>query len=242
MMRDHELIEELIVARALDGIDPADERTLEHEQAAHGADCLECRRLEREYAEVAGKLAFAVAPEALRPELEDEIVGLATGSVARLEPPGGREPSIDGAQRRRGGGVLRPLVAIAAAFVLFVGGWAVGSLTSGDDATVPPGARVVAFEGANGKLAVAYRPGQPGVYLLGSGLEAPPAGKVYEVWMIQDGKPVPGACVTPSADGSLFAFADANVATSQAMAVTVESASCPSAPTTDPVFTAAITA
>jgi len=157
MMRDHELIEELIVARALDGIDPADERTLEHEQAAHGADCLECRRLEREYAEVAGKLAFAVAPEALRPELEDEIVGLATGSVARLEPPGGREPSIDGAQRRRGGGVLRPLVAIAAAFVLFVGGWAVGSLTSGDDATVPPGARVVAFEGANGKLAVAYR-------------------------------------------------------------------------------------
>jgi anti-sigma-K factor RskA len=241
MMRDHELIEELIVARALDGLDPDDERTLEREQAAHGADCVECRRLERDYAEVAGRLAFAVAPEPVRPELEDEIVGLATGSIARLERAGVRAPA-DGVRRRARGVVLRPLIAIAAAFVLFIGGWAIGSLTSGGDANVPAGARVVAFEGADGKLAVAYRPGEAGVYLLGSGLEAPPTGKVYEVWMIQDGTPVPGACVRPSPDGSLFAFADADVGSTQAMAVTIESSSCPSAPTSEPVFTAAITA
>jgi hypothetical protein len=139
--------------------------------------------------------------------------------------------------------VLRPLVAAAAAIVVFVGGWAVGSLTSDDAPAVPAGARVVAFEGeGGGTLAVAYRPGEEGVYLLGSGLATPPEGSVYEVWMIRDGTPIPGPCVRPEADGSLFAFADAELGTTQTMAVTVESAECPAAPTTEPVFTATITA
>lgn len=237
MIRDHERLEELIAVRSLGGLDTDDERVYAQERAAHGADCAECLRLEAEYGEVAGRLPFSLDPEPVGDELEERVVGLATGSVAILEPGAGPK-----ARPRRGGVVLRPLVAVAAAFVLFVGGLAVGSVTS-DDGTIPSDARVVAFEGAGGgTLAVAYRPGEEGVYLLGSGLEAPPEGQVYEVWMIEDGTPTPGPCVRPSDDGSLFAFAPAEIGTTDTMAVTVESAACPTAPTTEPVFTATLTA
>jgi hypothetical protein len=251
MMADHERLEELIVARALGGLDPDDEREYERQRAEHGADCAECRRLEAEYADVAGRLAFTLDPEPVSRELEDRVVALATNpaTVTVPEAPATSATSDDLAQRRaeserRGGGSLaRTFVAIAAAFVLFVGGWAIGSATSGGDPSIPADARVVAFEGTDtgdATLSVAYTPGEPGVYVLGSGLPEPSGDEVYEVWMIQDGQPVPGPCLRPEADGSLFAFADAELGTTEAMAVTVESSSCPSAPTSDPVFTATI--
>jgi hypothetical protein len=243
VIRDHERLEELIAVRALGGLDPDDERAYEQERAAHGADCVECRRLETEYGEVAGRIAFSLDPEPASPELEDRVVGLATGSVAVLERVTPRQAARARRRFSAGGVVLRPLVAAAAAVVVFVGGWAAGSLTSDETPPVPSDARVVAFEGeGGGTLAVAYRPGEAGVYLLGSGLDTPPEGRVYEVWMIRDGTPIPGPCVTPQPDGSLFAFADAELGTTETMAVTVERASCPTAPTTDPVFTATITA
>jgi hypothetical protein len=247
MMADHEHLEELIVARALGGLDPEDERAYERERAEHGADCAECRRLEAEYADVAGRLAFTLDPEPVSPDLEDRVVALATASATVPDaPPPSQNDEL--AQRRtergrRGGSLARTLVAIAAAFVLFVGGWAIGSATSGGEPSIPADARVVAFEGADtgdATLSVAYTPGEPGVYVLGSDLPAPADDQVYEVWMIQDGQPVPGPCLRPEADGSLFAFADADLGTTEAMAITVESSSCPSAPTSDPVFTAEI--
>ena len=251
MMAEHERLEELIVARALGGLDPEDERAYERERAEHGPDCAECRRLEAEYGDVAGRLAFALEPEPVSRDLEDRTVVLATGertdAVAILEPEGDEVSERRAMRERRPSGViLRPLVAVAAAFVLFVGGWAIGSsMSDGDEGGVPADARVVAFEGTQpdvGTLSVAYTPGEPGVYVLGSGLPQPADGEVYELWMIQDGEPVSGACVVPEADGSLFAFADAELGTTEAMAVTVESSSCPAAPTSEPVFTAAITA
>jgi anti-sigma-K factor RskA len=101
---------------------------------------------------------------------------------------------------------------------------------------------VVTFQGEGGSLAVAYRPGEPGVYIFGSDLPAPPQGKVYEVWMIDEDTPVPGPCLTPRADGSLFTYVEAELGTTETMAVTVEPSSCPSAPTGEPILTADLTA
>jgi anti-sigma-K factor RskA len=233
-MSDHELIEELISVRALGGLDADDEAELRRAMAAHGAACAECRRLEREYGEIAGRLAFALDPVPIRTGLEDQVVAATTGERALPPSPGGPERS--GAPRWW----ARPLVAVAAAVVLFAAGIGVGALVNGG-AEVPQGARVVAFEGeGGGRLAVAYRPGGEGVYLLGSGLEALPEGSVYAVWMLEDGTPVPATCFSPSADGSVFTFVDASLGTSEAMAVTVEPSSCPSAPTTAPILTAQI--
>jgi anti-sigma-K factor RskA len=244
MMADHEHLEELIAADTLGGLDVGERRELERQRAAHGADCVECRRLEDEYGEVAGRLAFAVDPIPLREGFEDEVVAATTDPRPALERVVDLRSRRRDTPRPRSTGFLRPLAAVAAAIVLFVGGWAVGVGTSGSDpGSIPSDARVVAFQGnGHGTLALAYRPGEKGVYLLGSGLEAPPSGDVYEVWMIRDKTPVSGACVRPSPDGSLFAFTDAALGTTETMAVTVESSSCPSAPTSEPVFTASIRA
>jgi hypothetical protein len=232
-MWDHERIEELISARALGGLEPDEGATLASLMEEHGPDCAECARLQAESAEVAGRLAFALDPAPVRPGLEDETVGLALGSS---------EPAPVPTRRRRARLRLRPLVAAAAALVLFAGGWVLGATLS-EEPGVPSNATVVAFEGepGSGTLSVAYTPGEAGAYLLGSDLPAPPEGRVYELWMIQDGAPVAGPCLVPSADGSLFAFVDAELAATDVMAVTVEPSTCSTAPTTDPVYIAEIT-
>jgi hypothetical protein len=238
-MRDHGWIEELIVVRSLGGLDPEDEHELHREMVEHGAECSECRRLEVEYLgyeEAAGRLAFALDPVPVRDGLEDQVVA-STAAEKRTRVVTPRERR----RERRGtapGPVLRPLVAVAASLVLFAVGWAAGALTSGDDLSVPPDARVVQFEGEGGAtLALAYRPGDRGVYLVGS-LDPRPGDETYELWTFRGDTPVRGGCFRPGTDGSVFEFLDAEIEPTPLMAVTVESASCPSAPTTDPILIA----
>ncbi|MGH2673382.1 MAG: anti-sigma factor domain-containing protein [Actinomycetota bacterium] len=238
-MRDHGWIEELIVVRSLGGLDPDDEHELHREMLEHGAECSECRRLEAEYPgyeEAAGRLAFALDPVPVREGLEDQVVASALGG----QPMTLATPRRLRRERRQPSQVLRPLVAVAASLVLFAIGWAAGALTSGDDVSVLPGARVVQFEGEGGAtLALAYRPGDRGVYLVGS-LDPRPGDETYELWTFRGDTPVRGGCFRPGADGSVFEFLDAEIEPTPLMAVTVESASCPSAPTTDPILIAQV--
>ncbi len=98
--------------------------------------------------------------------------------------------------------------------------------------------QIVRFEGTvEGDLAVAYTPGQAGAVFWGSGMATPDDGQVYEIWMIADGTPVSGGCVVPH-DGTVAVAVQADVGTSESMAVTLEDPDCPAAPTTPPVFQA----
>ena len=237
-MRDHGWIEELFAVRSLGGLDPQDEQELHREMVEHGAECSECRRLEAEYAgyeDAAGRLAFALDPVPVPEGLEDRVVASAIRDepiVSVVSPAERREP------KAARGSLLRPLVAVAASIVLLAVGWAAGSLTSGDDIAIPPDARVVVFEGeGDATLALAFRPGDRGVYLVGS-LDRQPGDRAYELWTFRGETPVPGGCFRPGADGSVFEFLDAEIEPTPLMAVTVESASCPSAPTTDPILIA----
>ena len=248
-MRDHERIEELISIRSLGGLDLEDRSLLERLMEEHGEWYQECRLLQDEYAEVAGRLAFGLAPAELREGFEDEVVSLATGAAsprgaAAARAGSGPRPSAslddrrDGRTRRRGApGAWKGLVAAAAAVALFAGGWIARDV-------IAPGrpdladARVVAFSGERGELAIAYRPGEEGAYLVGSDLPAAGPGRVLEVWMIRGDQIVQGLCLTPSDDGSLATFVDADLGSTSAMAVTVEPDSCPSKPSTDPILTA----
>ncbi len=235
-MNDHGLIEELAWARALGGLDPEDAAVLEAELASHD-DCAECRRLVAEAEEVAGRLAFALDPVRVPVGFEDRVI-----AARRAQ---GVAPMPSDHPRRRGSAAVRawarPLVAAAAAVVLFVGGWVTSDVLGGTAGEVPAGTRVVTFEGQEpGSLSVAFRPGEPGVYLLGSGLATLPEGKAYELWMLRDGSPVPASCFRPSADGSLFSFVDADVGSADTMAVTIEPSACSTQPTTSPILTAKI--
>jgi anti-sigma-K factor RskA len=230
--RDHQGIEELLSASVLGALGPEEQAALEQEMSSHGPRCPECMELRRDYGEVAGRLAFALEPVAVRPGLVDEIVQLARGAMTA--------EVVQIPARRNRSRVWRGFVAVAAAFVLFAGGWLARDL-SGGKKTVPLPSRVVSFQGTGGNLSVAFDPGTRGVYLLGSDLAAPPSGKVYEVWKIEGGTPVRGACFRPTGNGSLFRFLDTDISTTQVMAVTVEPATCSSAPTSEPFLTADIT-
>src|SRR2546422_11542342 len=73
MMRDHTLIEELLAVQALEGLDGGDVALLESRRNEHG-DCAECRSLEDEFNEIAGRLGFALDPEPIDPRMADEIL------------------------------------------------------------------------------------------------------------------------------------------------------------------------
>ena len=239
--RDHALIEELLSVDALDGLDDADRALLDRERTAHGA-CEECATLEAELSEVAGRLGLSLEPVSVRAGMVDDILGTAGRPGISSESPGepGRLETVPVDLERRGrraGPPWRGLVAVAAAFVLFAGGWLVHDATSSGGGELA-GARFVRFEGEAGTLAIAYEPGRSGVLLFGSDLPDPGEDRVYEIWMIAgEDPPVSGGCLRPD-DGRILIFVDADVATADLMAVTVEPASCPSAPTTDPVLTA----
>jgi anti-sigma-K factor RskA len=232
--RDHAVIEELLSVDALGGLDDADRGLLDRERSAHGA-CEECARLESEFNEVAGRLGLSLEPVAIRAGMADDIL---QAPVAGERADGAPTPARGGPQHRSG--AWRGLVAVAAAFV-FVCGWVVRSATDDSGAELAQ-SRFVEFtgEGAEGTLAMAYEPGQPGVVLFGSDLPDPGDGRVYEVWMIAgDDAPVSGGCLRPT-DGRILTFVDADLGNTDIMAVTVESDACPSAPTTDPVLTASL--
>lgn len=245
--RDHTLIEELLSVDALGGLDEADRALLDRERAAHGA-CRECARLETEFAEVAGRLGLALDPVEISDTMADDILRaagtkVATGALVVVPDRPGRaaaDPAPSDVAARRPGGAWRRLVAVAAAFALLAGGWILRDATAGDGGELAQ-ARLVHFTGASGTLAMAYGPGATGAVFFGSGLPDPSAGRVYEIWMIQgDQAPVSGGCVVPE-DGTILTFVRASIGAADTMAVTVESASCPSAPTTDPVLTASLT-
>jgi hypothetical protein len=77
----------------------------------------------------------------------------------------------------------------------------------------------------------------PGAAFWGHGLPDPGEGMTYEIWMIDDGTPIPGGCVTP-VDGRIAVFVNADVGTTEQMAVTVEPSACPPTPSGEPVLTA----
>jgi hypothetical protein len=216
MNRDHTVIEELLAVRALGGLDGDDVQLLERELASHG-DCAECRRLEAAYEETAGHLAFALDPAPVSTDAAAVI-------AAR---PGRNRPWL-------------VFATVAAALVLVLVAVAVlGPRTIG----VHPATQqtVVHFTGSAGELAMAYVPGQPGAILVGTGFDDPGPDKVYEVWMITGQTPTSGGCVRPH-DGSIATTVNGDVSGADLMAVTVEPASCPSQPTSQPVLTAPLTA
>ena len=234
MIRDHALIDELLAARALDGLDDHDAAVLERELATHG-DCDECRRLETQHAEVAGMLAFALDPRPVSDEMADRIVSQPGPAWARPTAPAAAAPP-DALAARRDARLVRWQAAfgVAAAVALVL---AIVLATRAGGPNVP-GSVVVAFDGAApGEVALTYTPGEAGALLWATGLPDPGPGNVYEVWMFEGDQPVRSACLTPD-DGAVAAYLDADLSSAELMAVTVESAACPDAPTTDPVYTA----
>jgi anti-sigma-K factor RskA len=224
-MRDHDRIEELLTLEVLGVIESEDAEALAQALEEHGLDCPKCAQLRRELGDVGGRLAFALDPVAVREEIREDILSAEPGKPPRL------------ARKWR-----TTLVAAAAVLVALgaVGGYLLAPRQQPDVEALArflsrPDVRVVRFEGSGGNLAAAVAPREG--FLFGSELPFPPEGRVYELWMIRGDTPVRGLCVEPR-EGIVVARWEGAVAASDVLAVTVESASCPSSPTTDPIYVA----
>jgi hypothetical protein len=226
MMRDHSLIEELLSAGVLGGLSPEDAELLKRERESHG-ECEECARLEAEYRETAGRIGFSLEP----------VAGPGPAPFPTLIPRAAPAVATSAAAAPWWKPVIAIAAALAVALVLLGGGWLLrGSRSS---AARTSGAQLVHFQGSSGNLAMAFVPGEAGAVFFGSQLPEPGPGKVYEVWTFQGQQPLRMTCLTTT-DGTVLEYSDSGVGSANQMAVTIESSSCPSAPTTKPVFLANI--
>jgi len=107
-----------------------------------------------------------------------------------------------------------------------------------------PAAKQLVFgEGAPKPRGRVFVNPKQGVLLLASNLTPAPAGKIYEMWIIpKGGKPLPAGLFQSQSDGSAMYLRKGavDVATTGAIAVTLEPEAGSQAPTTQPLIVAAL--
>jgi anti-sigma factor RsiW len=220
-MDDHELT----AAYALDALDGDDRERYE----THLATCDRCRAELQGFWRVSGALAHAAGGPAPPPELRERIL-----SAARAE-----RPNVVPFRPRRSG-ALATVAAAAAVALLAVGAWGVSVSRELDDAErelavlSDPEARTFAADGDAARLVVA-RDGDAALVV--RSLPPAPAGKDYEIWVLDGGTPRPaGLFERPG-----VALLTRPVEPGQAVAVTLERDGGVDAPTSDPLLTAETT-
>lgn len=243
--RPHDHIEELAAAAAIGGSEERNE--LVAAMAEHGSDCAECRRIVDGFDAVAARLALATEPVPVSGDEEEALTAVARqwsedvreGSAAVLTPVAerprwARRPSPP--VRHLGGRRISTRVAalaVAAVVALIAGAIGYSLAPNG-----PKDLRIAAFDTPGSEaVAVAYEPGTDRGWVVASGLDRPPSGRVYELWV----QPTPGAAMQPAGvfvprDGRVFQQVDLEPSF-VTLAVSVEPGPNGSrAPTTQPIL------
>lgn len=183
------------------------------------------------------------------------------GAAEAVEPPPGMRAAVlaQVAQTRQVPPIALPKpgastrlarwACVAAAFLLVLAlGAGVTALTFRDRANVAeaanqamtevladPGRQMMDADFAGGHATLVVSGDR--VVVLGTDVAAPPDGKAYQLWMLDDGNPIPSVTLTPTGEGTYWADTTGYRA-GQAMAVTVEPEGGSDQPTSDPLFVA----
>jgi anti-sigma-K factor RskA len=102
-----------------------------------------------------------------------------------------------------------------------------------------PATRSVTLRGQSGGMVLLYQPGGKAT-LIASNVGSPPSGKLFELWLIKDGRPQPVLTFKPER-GSVVLAVPINPATFRGVAVTIEEGLV-QAPTNEPVYAGSIEA
>jgi Anti-sigma-K factor rskA/Putative zinc-finger len=267
MTRDveHEQVQELLGAFALDAVDPDEARLVE----AHLADCPRCRAEVDAHIEVAGALGNTVdlAPGGLWDRIAQEIEGSERVPSDELTRPGftrlvARRDELASARVRRAGQGApwrqRALAAltVAAAIVALVFGLQLQSANNnlsstrsalaakGDAAAVTaalatPGHQLIAMRSAQGNEVAEFvlLPDGRG-YLVSSRMSTLPRDETYQLWGKIEGQPISLALLGNHPAHAGFTVASA---TPSSLLVTVEPAGGVTAPDRAPLATGVVT-
>ncbi|MEX2210550.1 MAG: anti-sigma factor [Gaiellaceae bacterium] len=217
-------LHELSAAYALDALDADDRRAFE----AHLGGCERCRNDLADFSYTAGLLAYGTPstapPASLRARVLDEV---------RRE----RQVVVP---LRRPRFVLGAATGLAAAAAVALAFWVVSLSGELDrsraalDVLADPAARSIELEGAAGRLVVDAE-GQAALVV--RDLAAAPAGKTYEVWVIQGDAPRRAGLFEGRAARDLVLL-DRPVPDDAVVAVTLEQDGGVDAPTGAPLFSA----
>ena len=242
-------LHQLTGAYALDAL-PDDERAAFEE---HLEDCASCQQEVAEFAATAGAMGAAVA-EPPPPHLKGEVMSII--ATTRQERPLPRIEDVGVPSRGAPVVTLRPrwldrvmLPAAAVLAILVIGlSFVVGNLNqrladleaSGDRvAEVVAAADLRTWEvaGPGGSTArVVFSPTRGEGFLLASGMDAAPAGSVYELWLIDDDGAHPAGLFDADDRGLVAHAITGDVLQAAAIGVTVEPAGGSPQPTSDPIM------
>lgn len=218
-------IHELSAAYALEALDADERRSFEE----HLRGCERCRADVAGFSETSALLAYgapaAEPPPTLRRRILDEV-----RSERRVVVPFRRPRLVFGA--------TAGLATAAAAAAIVLAVWA--SSLSGEldrsraalDVLGDPAARSVELQGAEGRLVVGAD-GQ--AVLVVRGLGAAPAGRTYEVWIIEGERPRPAGLFEEAREPI---FVDGTVSSGAVVAVTLEDEGGADRPTRKPLLSA----
>jgi len=218
-------IHKLSAAYALDALAPDERRSFEE----HLRECERCRADVAGFSETSALLAYgapaAEPPTGLRGRILDEV-----RRERRVVVPFRRPRLVLGA--------ASGLAAAAAAAAIALAIWA--SSLSGEldraraalDVLGDPAARSVELQGAEGRLVVDE---EGRAVLVVRGLGAAPAGRTYELWIIEGARPRPAGLFEEAREPILL---EGTVAPGAVVAVTVEAEGGAEAPTGEPLLSA----
>lgn len=226
---------ELIAGYALDALD-AEDRARAEELLARSD---EAREELRSFGEVVTALAVGVSGPAPPPELRERILSSARAEPSNVVP-------LEARRRSRLTPALAAATAVAAAAALAVGVWGASVSTELDDTRsalereraaalllADPSARTVDLDTGDGRLVVddAGR-----AVLVLDDLDAAPAGKTYEVWVLDGDEPARAGLFDGGGERDVVPVEETVDAGAQVL-VTVEDDGGVDAPTSAPVVT-----
>ena len=236
---DHDRWADAVGAYLLGALAPDESTGFE----AHLAACDTCRSDLDDLRVAADALPMSVQPVAPPPALKARIMAVVNSEAELLAAAGARADTVEAApradvRRRRslGGWFSRPGLALACALALLVVGGLGGVLLNRGDGT----RTVVAQTQAPG-AEVELKVGGDGATLVARNMPAPPAGRIYQVWLKRPGKdPEPTSVLwSTRADGSADVAVPGSLDGVDAVLVTDEPEGGSDVPTKAPVITAA---
>jgi hypothetical protein len=217
-------IHELTAGYALDALDD-DERSVYED---HLAGCEYCRDELASFWDVATALAVAASGPEPSPQLRDRVLASVQAEPQTVVPLAAR-------RRRSATPVVAAIAAVAAVVAIGLGLYAVSLSNDLDEtrAALAQAPQVVPIEGADGRLVVQAN-GRGWLAL--SGLPDAPAGKTYEIWVIEGQTPRP-AGLFDGAPSATLVKVGRRVPAGAVVAVTEEQDGGVDAPTSTPVVT-----
>jgi hypothetical protein len=237
--RMHERMEDAVAAYVLGACDDEEEVRLVE---AHMVACPTCRALARRLAPAVDALALATDEARPSDRLRAGILAAAAAAPQRSdeEPaPPARVATVSRPARRRGGtgtagggwprgrlALYRGAVAALAVALIALAAVYVTSRQQGGAPTAPlryPLVGTGAMAGASGTFTEVTR--QDAAVVALTGMPQPPAGRVYELWLIDSSnRAIPSGVFVPGPDGTVTLGVSHALAAVRSVAVTQEAA------------------